>query len=242
MTEVRTTSSTGGEKGVKQERYDLLPREGLDAIARVFGFGAAKYADHNWRRRYEWSKSYSALMRHMTAFWSGETHDPESGLPHVAHAGFHVLVLLTWLERDGIGSEFDDRYVPDGESLEPDPNFAEVADQILAAKLIERGELPVVVEGDGEDAAPGVIKDLSEEDPADRVAREATERFGEDAPRPMRRACLEASDLLETRKRRPYDPQAAGYQIHVTQGPDQHSLADEIQRSLNRLPRENLRF
>jgi hypothetical protein len=108
--EVRTVSSTGGEKGVKPQRYDLLPVPGLAAIAECFAFGAEKYADHNWRKRYEWGKSYAALMRHMTAFWNGETYDPESGLPHLSHAGFHILVLLTWLIEDGEASEFDDRY------------------------------------------------------------------------------------------------------------------------------------
>lgn len=116
--EVRTSSRTGGEKGMKAERHDLLPREGIEAIARVFGFGASKYADHNWRRGYEWSKSYAAMQRHLYAFWGGETYDEESGLPHLAHAGFHVLVLLTWLELDGEGSEFDDRYSPEETAAE----------------------------------------------------------------------------------------------------------------------------
>ena len=112
MTEVRTTSATGGQKGVKAERHDLMPKAGLDAIARVFAFGAEKYADHNWRRGYEWGKSYAALQRHLTAFWDGETHDPESGLPHLSHAGFHVLVLLTWLSEqgEGVDNPFDDRW------------------------------------------------------------------------------------------------------------------------------------
>ena len=110
MTEVRTVSATGGEKGVKPERMDLLPPEGLLAISRVFGFGASKYADHNWRRGYEWGKSYGALQRHLNAFWSGDTYDEESGEPHLAHAGFHVLALLTWLQEQGEGGQFDDRY------------------------------------------------------------------------------------------------------------------------------------
>lgn len=112
MTEVRTTSSTGGQKGVKAERHDLLPKAGLDAIARVFGFGATKYADHNWRRGYEWGKSYAALQRHLQAFWDGETYDEESGEPHLGHAGFHILVLLTWLaeQGEGVDNPFDDRH------------------------------------------------------------------------------------------------------------------------------------
>jgi len=110
MTEVRTTSSTGGQKGVKPERYDLLPKEALDSMARVYAFGAEKYADHNWRKGYEWSKSYAAAMRHLTAFWNGETFDEESGLPHLAHAAFHLNAMMTWLERDGEGGQFDDRW------------------------------------------------------------------------------------------------------------------------------------
>jgi len=111
--EVRTVSASGGEKGVKAEAYALLPSEALDEIARVYDFGANKYAAHNWRKGYEWSKSFSAMMRHLWAFWRGEDLDPESGLSHLGHAGFHVLGLLTfWLKRDLYG-KFDDRYKDD---------------------------------------------------------------------------------------------------------------------------------
>jgi hypothetical protein len=110
MNEVRTVSETGGEKGVKPEAWALLPSEALEEIARVYDFGARKYAAHNWRKGYEWNKSFSALMRHMWAFWRGEDLDPESGLSHIAHAGFHVLGLLSfWLDRNKYG-KFDDRY------------------------------------------------------------------------------------------------------------------------------------
>jgi hypothetical protein len=113
MTEVRTTSATGGQKGVKPERHDLIPRRAVAAIARVFGFGASKYADHNWRHGYEWGKSIAALQRHVDSFVEGETYDDESGEPHLAHAAFHILVLLTWLEEQGEGVEnvMDDRWM-----------------------------------------------------------------------------------------------------------------------------------
>jgi hypothetical protein len=112
VAETRTVSSTGGEKGVKPQRYGLLPRRGLDAIAEVFAFGASKYADNNWRRGYEWDKSFDALLRHTFAAQDGETYDEESGLPHLAHAGFHILVLLTWLYEQGEGPDnlFDTRW------------------------------------------------------------------------------------------------------------------------------------
>jgi hypothetical protein len=112
VAEIRTTSSTGGQKGVKPQRHDLLPRQALDMIAEVYAFGAEKYADHNWRHGYEWGKSYAALQRHITAFWDGETVDEESGLNHLAHAGFHIFALLTWFAEQGEGVEnpFDDRW------------------------------------------------------------------------------------------------------------------------------------
>lgn len=108
--EVRTTSATGGEKGTKPERYDLIPVGALAKIAQLYGRGAAKYAAHNWRRGYEWSKSYAALQRHATQFWNGEDNDPEMDLPHMASVAFHALALLTFMEEQ---PGFDDRYKPE---------------------------------------------------------------------------------------------------------------------------------
>lgn len=104
--EIRKTSSTGGQKGQKAARFDLLPPEALFLIAEVFGYGAEKYAAHNWRKGYEWSLNYAAMNRHLWAFWQGEDNDPESGLPHLAHAGFHVMALLTFMQTH---PEFNDR-------------------------------------------------------------------------------------------------------------------------------------
>ena len=105
--EVRTTSATGGEKGTKPERYDLIPVGALAQVARLYGRGAEKYAAHNWRRGYEWSKSYAALQRHATQFWNGEDIDPEMQLPHMASVAFHALALLTFMEEQ---PGFDDRF------------------------------------------------------------------------------------------------------------------------------------
>lgn len=105
--EVRTTSSTGGEKGTKPERHDLIPVEALGQVAALYGRGAEKYAAHNWRRGYEWSKSYAALQRHATQFWAGEDNDAEMGLPHMASVAFHALALLTFMDEQ---RSFDDRY------------------------------------------------------------------------------------------------------------------------------------
>jgi hypothetical protein len=73
--ETRTTSATGGQKGVKLERFDLVPVGPLTALAAHFGRGAAKYDDNQWRKGYEWSKSYAAKQRHDNLFWAGFDYD-----------------------------------------------------------------------------------------------------------------------------------------------------------------------
>lgn len=108
MTEVRVVNAkTGAEKGSKAQRYDLIPWEAVGQIAEIYEFGSRKYADHNWRKGYDWSLSYAALQRHLAAFWEGENNDPESGLPHMAHAGWHCLALLTFMREH---PELDNRF------------------------------------------------------------------------------------------------------------------------------------
>jgi hypothetical protein len=107
VSEVRTTSSTGGEKGVKAERHSLIPVEALATVAQLYAKGAEKYEAHNWRRGYEWSKSYDALQRHANAFWNGEDLDPEMQLPHMASVVFHALTLITFMQEQ---PGFDDRF------------------------------------------------------------------------------------------------------------------------------------
>lgn len=101
-----TNPTTGGQKGTKPERYDLVPVGPMAELARVYNMGAEKYEAHNWRKGYAWSLSYSAAMRHLTAFWSGETDDPESGLNHLGHVMFHCCSMIEWAATH---PEMDDR-------------------------------------------------------------------------------------------------------------------------------------
>lgn len=92
--ETRLVSSTGAEKGSKLERYDLIPAEPLRLLARHYGRGAEKYAERNWERGYGWHLSYSALNRHLWAFWNGEDTDEETGSPHMVAVAWHAFALL----------------------------------------------------------------------------------------------------------------------------------------------------
>lgn len=107
--EVRSVSSTGGEKGTKIERFDLIPVGALTKLAAHYGAGAEKYDDNQWRKGYEWSKSYAAMMRHLTQFWGGEDYDEELGSLHITAAAWHCFTLMTFFEEF---PEFDDRFKP----------------------------------------------------------------------------------------------------------------------------------
>lgn len=106
MTEVIATSETGGMKGRKAEEYGLIPPHALEEVAKVYGFGAAKYDSHNWAKGYPYTWSLSALGRHIKQFEKGERLDKESGIPHLAHAAFHLFTLM---EFDRTGRGTDDR-------------------------------------------------------------------------------------------------------------------------------------
>ncbi len=109
MSEERITeSSTGGKKGIKPRRYDLIPPSSLAALADVYGMGAEKYDDTNWVKGYSWRYSYGAMQRHVEAARDGEWTDPESGLPHLAHAAWHMFTLMYYQEYHFQYSEFND--------------------------------------------------------------------------------------------------------------------------------------
>lgn len=89
---------------------ELLSSEALLQTAAVLKFGANKYAAHNWRKGFVWSRPLGAAMRHLLAFNAGEDKDPESGLSHLAHAACCIMFLL---EFEKTHKELDDRYKPD---------------------------------------------------------------------------------------------------------------------------------
>lgn len=80
-------------------RYDLIPPEMLEGVAAVLTYGAAKYEPRNWERGMAWGRVFGALMRHMWAWWRGQSHDPESGLPHLSHAACCVAFLMAFESR-----------------------------------------------------------------------------------------------------------------------------------------------
>jgi len=84
----------------------LLPWDAVRGVVKVLKFGADKYDERNWERGMDWSRCFSACMRHMTAWFHGESVDPETGYSHLWHAACCILFLIAF-EMRGVGR--DDR-------------------------------------------------------------------------------------------------------------------------------------
>lgn len=80
------------------------------SLGEVLAFGARKYAPRNWENGIQYSRVYAAATRHLMAFLSGEALDPETRLPHLAHALCCLMFLLTFEAREM--KHLDDRPEP----------------------------------------------------------------------------------------------------------------------------------
>lgn len=85
----------GRKDDAGKPRWTLLPWVPLSQVVNVLEFGAKRYAVNNWQKVPDASTRYAdAAMRHVVARLGGERMDPESGLPHLAHA---CCCLLFWM-------------------------------------------------------------------------------------------------------------------------------------------------
>lgn len=118
--EIRVTNEkTGGEKGQKLARFDLIPSDSLWALAEHFGKGAQKYESRNWEKGIDFSLYFAAAQRHMWQWWEGEDIDEETGTSHLISAAWHVFALF---HNMGTHPECDDRV-----TLTKPQNHAKVA-------------------------------------------------------------------------------------------------------------------
>lgn len=72
-------------------RWELMPLDCLEDIARVYTEGAKKYGDNTWQNLENGYERYKgALLRHLYAAES-ETFDEETGCRHLAQATEIIL-------------------------------------------------------------------------------------------------------------------------------------------------------
>lgn len=87
------------DKGVKHDsgkpRFSLLPLKQIETVVAVLEYGAIKYAPGNWQKvENPRDRYFDAAMRHVFAWRNGEKLDPETQLPHLAHAVCCLLFLM----------------------------------------------------------------------------------------------------------------------------------------------------
>ena len=81
----------------KPRIYEMIEdfKEPLIEVAKVWAFGADKYAKHNWSYVDNAIDRYSnALLRHML---EGEDKDDESGLLHASHVAWNAIARLYFI-------------------------------------------------------------------------------------------------------------------------------------------------
>ena len=94
-----------------------VPLHLFPETAAVFGAlglldGMLKYGRSNWRKAgVRASIYYDACKRHLNAWFEGEDTDPDSGLPHLAHAIACIAILI---DASAAGKMKDDRLYPGG--------------------------------------------------------------------------------------------------------------------------------
>lgn len=67
-------------------------------IGLVGTFGAAKYTDNGWMHVDNAQARYTdAFLRHILKHLAGERIDSDSGLPHMAHAAWNALAVLSFV-------------------------------------------------------------------------------------------------------------------------------------------------
>lgn len=78
--------------------YSLLPLHLLEGTVRVLERGSEKYSAWNWAKGMPWSTPYACAMRHLAAWYKGETNDAETGENHIDHAICNLLMLKHFAE------------------------------------------------------------------------------------------------------------------------------------------------
>lgn len=90
-----------GKKNDKKDdktRWELMPLDCLEDIARVYTEGAKKYGENTWQYLDNGYQRYKgALLRHLYRS-ENETFDEETGCRHLAQVAWNAIALL-WLSK-----------------------------------------------------------------------------------------------------------------------------------------------
>lgn len=88
----------------------LEANNALTGCAQVLAFGAEKYSRGNWRKGLKTTEIADSLLRHLSAYLSGEDTDSDSKLLHVDHILCNALFLSETIRTH---PQLDDRSIKD---------------------------------------------------------------------------------------------------------------------------------
>lgn len=103
---------SGARYNDQKPDLSLIPLCTLEDEARVWMHGRAKYAAWNWAKGMPWSVPYACALRHLAAWHRGETLDPESGLPHLAHVMCNLRMLTLYAQTYPEGDDRPAQWMP----------------------------------------------------------------------------------------------------------------------------------
>ena len=92
MPEEKTIYNTGASRSAdaKGVRYDLVPAEGIEAVAKAMYVGSIHHGDHNWKKGLKHSVYINHALRHINLYMQGK-----DGEDHIGHA-LANLMMLVW--------------------------------------------------------------------------------------------------------------------------------------------------
>ncbi len=86
---------SGARESKLNHRFDLVPLEGLKAVAEVAAYGATKYGVDNWKKGIPANSMLNHALRHVILFLSGDTTED-----HLPHAAWRLLAAIDCLKMD----------------------------------------------------------------------------------------------------------------------------------------------
>ena len=89
-------TASRNNKGKPQLHHILYFQAALNELAKVCEFGCSKYSKHNWEEGANWTSAMDSALRHISKWINKKELDDESDLPHLAHAAWNILAVLTW--------------------------------------------------------------------------------------------------------------------------------------------------
>lgn len=105
----------GTKKDEGKPRWELIPFDVVDAVARILTKGALKYESRNWEKGIAYGRVFAGVMRHLGEWWMCKLFGRD-GINHADGTESHIdhaitgLMFLSAYEKRGL-NQFDDRPV-----------------------------------------------------------------------------------------------------------------------------------